>query len=253
MYSPKKFFPALQSTGRGVLLVALVNVTLLAQTAPNPQDTVDLSSPAFSFHANLPRYFRSGPPLAQELSEARVGAALKGIPWKGLHFIVNDADNLSGFTKAGASALYRKLTCQSDVIALGYTTASASHLSAWGVVYTDYNFVIKALLKDNQKVPISSKRSIVVTRPGGSLLTQNNPVTFEFQGFSELQPSATYLQFLKYIPESSAYQTLDAYSTLATMGSDWVVARKSSAVVLPELPIGTLEASIEKWLTSCIK
>jgi len=89
-----------------ILLVSLTHITLEAQTTSGPQAAVDLTAPALRAHANLPKYFRSGPPLTQDLAETRVTAASKGIPWKGLHFIVNDGDNLAGFTKAGAVKLY---------------------------------------------------------------------------------------------------------------------------------------------------
>ena len=212
-----------------------------------------LTAPALHAHANLPKYFRSGPPLTQDLAEARVTAASKGIPWKGLHFIVSDGDNLAGFTKEGAVKLYQKLACQADVVAIGHISLSARHLSAWGTVYTDYVFAIDNLLKDNQNSSIRSKPDVIVTRPGGSLLVNNDPVIFEFQGFPELQSGTTYLQFLKYIPESSAYQARDSYSTLLGTGSDWVVARKASAVSLPGLTRGVLEESVGNWLTSCNK
>ena len=110
-----------------ILLVSLTHITLEAQT---------LTAPALHAHANLPKYFRSGPPLTQDLAEARVTAASKGLPWKGLHFIVNDGDNLAGFTKEGAVKLYQNLACQADVVAIGHISLSARHLSAWGTVYT---------------------------------------------------------------------------------------------------------------------
>ena len=252
MNTPNKFVPKIQSIRAGLLfIVAFANITLLAQTTSSPQAAVDLTAPALRAHANLPKYFRSGRPLTQDLAEARVTAASRGIPWKGLRFIVNDGDNLAGFTKIGALQLYQNLACKADVVAVGHTNLSARHLSAWGTVYTDYVFVIDALLKDNQKSSIRSKPDIVVTRPGGSLLVNNDPVTFEFHGFPELNSTTTYLQFLKYIPESSAYQVLDPYSTLLASGSDWVVARRSSAVALPGLMRGVLEVSISNWLTSC--
>ena len=254
MTKPNNFFLELRSLMTCLIFViSLMHITLEAQTTSGPEAAVDLTAPTLRAHANLPKYFRSGPPLTQDLAEARVTAAAKGIPWKGLHFIVNDSDNLSGFTKAGALKLYQNLACQADVFAIGHTSLSARHLSAWGTVYTDYIFAIDNLLKDNQGSSIRAKPGIIVTRPGGSLMVNNDPVIFDFQGFPELQSGNTYLQFLKYISESSAYQALDSYSTLLGTGSDWVVARRASAVSLPDLTRGVLEESVGNWLTSCKK
>jgi len=170
-----------------------------------------------------------------------------------LRFIVSDAENLAGFTTAAALQQYQKLACQADAVALGHTSLWAHHLSDFGTAYTDYAFVIDTLLKDNQKSSIRSKPDIVVTRPGGSLTVNNDLVTFEFQGFPNLQSGITYLQFLQYIPETFAYQAVDAFSTLVAIGNNWVVARRSSAVAVPGLTRGVLEASVGNWLTFCKK
>jgi hypothetical protein len=166
---------------------------------------------------------------------------------------VFDGDNLAGFTTAGASQRYQNLSCEADAIAVGHTDLWAQHLSTYGTVYTDYVFVIDALLKDNQRSSIQSRPDIVVTRPGGSLLVNNDAVSFEYQGYPELQSGVTYLQFLLYIPKSGGYQASGTYSTLLASGDNWVVARKSSAVAVPGLTRGTLGASIGNWLTSCKK
>lgn len=215
------------------------------------QPTADLDSPKLRAHANLPKYFRAGPPLTTDLANARVGAASRGIAWRGLDFVVYDADNIAELTATGAEQLYRKLACQADSIVIGHTRLSASHLSAFGTVYTDYILVIQHLLKDNSKSPIRSAGETIVTRPGGSLLVNDDPVSFDYQGFPALQSDITYLQFLQYIPESSAYQAVNSYSTLSARGNDWVVERQPSGVALPGLPRGVLEKSLKVWLTSC--
>ena len=231
-----------------LLVSAVANVASLAQTT-----SVDLNSPTLRAHAQLPKYYRGGPPLAESLTEARTNAASRGIPWKGLHFIVSDAENLAGFTSVGAVQRYQKLACQADAVIMGHTTLSAAHLSDFGTVYTDYVFVIDALLKDNRKSSLGSKPEVVVTRPGGSLQVSGDPVTFEYEGYPGLQSGITYLLFLQYIPATSAYQALDPFSTLVARGTNWLVARRSSAVPISGLTRGVLEASVGNWLTSCSK
>jgi hypothetical protein len=129
----------------------------------------------------------------------------------------------------------------------------AYHLSAYGTaVYGDYDFVIGTLLKDNRISSIRSKPAIVVTRPGGSLTLPGGYVNNEFEQFPRFQSDALYLLFLRYIPESSAYEALDPNSTLVAAGNNWVIARKAfSGLTVPEFTRGVLEASIANWLTSC--
>ncbi len=212
---------------------------------------VDLKSPVLSANAQLPKYFRSGPPLAETLATARSGAAARGIEWKGLQFIMYDAENLAGFTSTGAIQRYKKLACQADGVVIGHTNRTAPHLSAFGTVYTDYEVVVDAWLKTNPKAMTGPIPAIVVSRPGGSLTVANDPVSFEYEGFPELKGGATYLQFLQYIPASLAYQAIDPFSTLISLGNEWVVARGSSSVPVPGLGRGALETELRTWLKAC--
>lgn len=128
-----------------MLLLFLMNQISLAQPLSNLKPSSDLSSPSLAMHGRLPRYFRSGPPIAEELAAARAGAASKNIQWKGLRFLVHDADSLKSITNSGAEAIYEKLSCNADLVVLGKVTANASHLSSWGSVYTDYLFQVEAI------------------------------------------------------------------------------------------------------------
>ncbi|MBC8165067.1 MAG: hypothetical protein H7Y20_04240 [Bryobacteraceae bacterium] len=231
--------------------IFLASVSLIAQSTQTPPATADLTSPALRAHASLLRYFRAGPSLAQDLADARTGAAQKNIVWKGLSFFVNDAENLGGLTPAFARETYSKLTCKADAVVIGQTQQSVSHISDWGTVYTDYVFAITAILKDNARSLIRQKATLILTRPGGSAMLGGDPVSSSYRGFPELKQGAIYLQFLHYIPESSAYETYDAYSTLIATGQEWVVARQGSAVALPGLNRGVLETTINEWLRSC--
>jgi hypothetical protein len=231
--------------------VLLASVSLIAQNPQTPPPTADLTIPALRAHASLPRYFRAGPSLAQDLADARAGAAQRNIVWKGLSFFVNDAENLGGLTPAVAREIYNKLTCKADAVVIGHTQQSVSHISDWGTVYTDYAFAIDAVVKDDARSSIRQKAALIVTRPGGSAMLGGDPVSFSYRGFPELKQGTIYLQFLHYIPESSAYEAYDAYSTLIARDKEWVVARQGSAVALPELTRGVLEMTINEWLRSC--
>src|SRR5262245_38109588 len=226
---------------------------LFAQTTSGPSTGVDLTAPMLKLNAHLPRHNPPGPPLAESLVNAREAAASKGLPWQGLTYIRNEGLGFATRDGFNVLQLYQKQVCEADAIVVGQTNLWAYHLSAYGTaVYGDYDFVIDTLLKDNRTSSIRSKPAIVVTRPGGSLSLPGGHVNDDFQEFPRFQSGTIYLLFLRFIPESSAYEALDPNSTLVTTGNNWVIARKLfSGLTAPEFTRGVLEASIDDWLTSC--
>jgi hypothetical protein len=214
------------------------------------QTGIDLSSPVLQANADLPQYFRAGPPIQQLLAEARANAVQKGIAWKGLIVEVSDADRVAGFSASSASNTYTRLACSADLIAVGHVTSSASHLSSHGLVYTDYLFVIDNLLLDRQ--PGSPRKSsIVVTRKGGSTYVNSDPVRFQFESSPELNPGETYLQFLRFLPQSSSYQAVDTFSTLRKTDNSWALFRASLAPTVSGLTTNSVESTVTHWLSSC--
>ena len=192
-----------QIAGRHLQFIILVAAGILSVQAWAQVTGVDLNSPALSANAQLPKYFRSGPPLAESLANARSGAAARGIAWKGLQFIMYDAENLAGFTSAGAVQRYQRLACQADGVVIGHTNRAAPHLSAFGTVYSDYEVVVDTWLKTNPKSLTGPIPAIVVTRPGGSLTVANDPVSFEYEGFPELKGELlTFNSFSTFPPAS---------------------------------------------------
>ena len=234
-------------------LLFLISQISLAQPPSNPKPSSDLSSPSLAMHGRLPRYFRSGPPIAEELAAARAGAAPKNIQWKGLRFLVHDADSLKDITNSGAEAIYEKLSCNADLVVLGKVMANTSHLSFWGTVYTDYLFHVESIwrAKPLNTNPPSLNQQIIITKPGGALLVNGDPVSFEFEGFPELKPGITYIQFVKLIPESLAYQSINEYSTLEANGEDWSLIRGSSRIKIPRLNQDGIRVSVSNWTKSC--
>lgn len=234
------------------ILFTFANIPSFAQTTSTTPTSVDLSAPSLAANAKLPINELFGVPLTDSLVDGHETAISKGLPWTGMDYIVTD--DVGGMSSIAALLkLYQKIACQADAIAVGHTSLWAAHLSASRTaVYSDYVFVIDALLKDNKTFPIRSRPDIVVTRPGGLLSLPEGPVKFDFQSFPGLRAGATYLQFLRYVPESSAYHPYDSFSTLIATGSNWAIARKAlSAWVIPGFTRGALESSIGEWLKSC--
>jgi hypothetical protein len=57
-------------------------------------------------------------------------------------------------------------------------------------------FVIDTLLKDNRQSHIQPSRAIVVTRPGGTITINGDPVSIRVEVYPALIPNTAYLLFL---------------------------------------------------------
>jgi hypothetical protein len=190
------------------------------------------------------------------LVNARSLAPSKGVTtWKGLDIVVHDHELLpADMTLTSALLLaYQRQACAADAIVVGHITSSLYHLSAAGTaVYGDYIVVIDSLLKDNRATSIRPKADMVVTRPGGTLLLPEGPINFDRQGFPRLELGTMYLQFLRYIPQSGAYEAINEWSTLIAKEANWLIARKRfDRLVLPGFTRGGLEDAISKWMQAC--
>jgi hypothetical protein len=235
-------------------------VTVLVSFA---QVAGDLADPRLKANAGLPQNDPPGIALAQTLASARAAAPSRGVTWKGLEIQGSDDFGVSPNESivTGLMRIYPKQACQADAIVIGRPSAVAYHLSGSGTgVYGDYVVAVESVLKDNAAASIGASArdnrldqgQIVVTRPGGSLTLADGPVDVKLPAFPALQMGVTYLQFLRYVRESSAFQALDPLSTLAAEGNDWKIVRKSlSGVVVPGFVRGELESAIGNWVRDC--
>jgi hypothetical protein len=164
--------------------------------------------------------------------------------WFAFDFLMKEPDD-----GPALSQRYHDLACKAHVIAVGQIAQSKSHLSSSGTgIYTDFAFVIDDLLKDNMLSPLQSKRSIVVTRPGGAVKIDGEPVSLDVKVYPALVPNTTYLLFLCYIPASSSYVAVDAYSTMEATDANWVPAYKTFRFALIR---NEFESSIRECVRSC--
>jgi hypothetical protein len=238
----------------GTILVAAAIVSVAPAFG---QVTSDLTDPRLSTHASIPRYNPPGTPLPQMLMNARSLASSRGVAeWKGLDIVIRDHELVPPDKPLESVLLlaYHRQACAADAIIVGHiSTSPVYRLSAAGTaVYGDYGVIIDSILKDNQVASIRSKADIVVTRPGGSIVLPEGPVKYDMQSFPPLTSGTTYLLFLRYIPQSGAYQALDELSTLVGKDTGWLIARKVfDQIVVPGFTRGGLEAAIAKWIGAC--
>lgn len=124
-------------------------------------------------------------------------------------------DEAGEFSNSGILSLYQRQACAADAIVTGHSSISMSHMSEFQTsVDSDNDFAIDSVIKGNSTAAIRGRSDIVMTSVGGALSLPAGQVTFDHEEFPQLQPGNTYLIVLRYIPVSSSFKAIVAWSTL---------------------------------------
>jgi hypothetical protein len=100
----------------------------------------------------------------------------------------------------------KDLSCDADAVVIGYSTQKAAHmLDDESFVYTEYEFLVTDVLKNNYLSPIENKKTISVTRPGGLIKLDNQLIRVEDRSYKPFELKKNYLIFLKYVPSAGGY------------------------------------------------
>jgi hypothetical protein len=98
------------------------------------------------------------------------------------------------------------LTSESDLVVLGKTVQGTSHLNAdKDFIYSDWNFSVEEVLKDNIHAAVQPGATILVTRPGGKLQMNGRTVYANCTDFLDFESGQQYLLYLRFVPETGAY------------------------------------------------
>lgn len=112
------------------------------------------------------------------------------------------------------------LASESDLVALAKAEASESHMNAdKDFLYTDWNFTVEEVLKENPNASVSPGATIVVTRPGGKLKVNGRTVFATCAAFLDFASGQEYLLYLHFVPETGSYSIgagARAYAVSAT-------------------------------------
>lgn len=101
-----------------------------------------------------------------------------------------------------------------DAIVVGVVSEKSSQLNEKRTfIFTDYDLVVEEVLKDFPNTHIEPNGLITVTHPGGKVLLNGKKITAVDRTFKPLEKGERYLLFLKFIPETDAYQALDNKSS----------------------------------------
>ena len=97
--------------------------------------------------------------------------------------------------------------CTSDAVIIATAQTGASHLTSdQRFIYTDWNFAVEQVLKDNLRSPIGATSTLIVTRSGGKLQINGRNIYASDLGFKDFKSGSRYLLFLDFIPQTGAYK-----------------------------------------------
>lgn len=105
-----------------------------------------------------------------------------------------------------AREVLRNLSCEADAVVLGSVENKESHLTedeTW--IYTEYDFSVDEIIKDNLALSIVLNDKIKITRPGGLIKLDNQVVRVQDSLYEQLKKNKKYLLFLKFVPSTQGY------------------------------------------------
>jgi hypothetical protein len=107
---------------------------------------------------------------------------------------------------------FGKLASESDAIIRGRVTKKVSQITEDDTfIFTDYDLVVMEVFKSNTTSPLEVGKNIVVTRPGGKVVVDEIIMKDRDHSFLPLPTNnQDVLLFLKFIPETGAYQATRA-------------------------------------------
>jgi len=109
-----------------------------------------------------------------------------------------------------AEKLLNDLSCNSDAAVSGSVTAKSSHLTEdESFIYTEYDFSVKEVIKNNAAAPIDSNSNIQITRPGGIIRLDGRVIKLTDRSFEALNVNNQYLLFLKFVPATGGYKAFN--------------------------------------------
>lgn len=75
-------------------------------------------------------------------------------------------------------------------------------------IFTDYTLLVEGVLKNNPAAELNPGDSIIVTRPGGTLILDGRKVKAVDGDYPPLRMAGRYLLFLRFISQTGAYSGL---------------------------------------------
>lgn len=112
--------------------------------------------------------------------------------------------------------------CKADTIVVGKITAKTSQLTEdLTSVFTDYDFVVSDILRDNLSLNIKPPESILITRAGGKVEVDNRIIDYIIKSKKRLILEKKYLIFLNYLSESKSFKIVEPEGVFEISGNEF--------------------------------
>ena len=103
----------------------------------------------------------------------------------------------------------QKVSCSADAIVIGSVLTKSSQIIEEGTFsFTDYELTVEEVLKDNSAAQIQPHSAITITRSGGAVTLNGHVIRAKDYRNEPLEIGGRYLVFLRFIPDTGAYQSL---------------------------------------------
>ena len=147
--------------------------------------------------------------VAQAKGKSRIAST---IAFVGMQEVLTEPETPENYFGALAKA--------SDAVIRGRITKKTSQVTDDdSFIFTEYDVEITEALKDNVTAPIHTGATIIVTRPGGTVLLDGVIVEAEDKAFEPLPINHEVVLFLQYIPETGAYNSTQATGSFELDGA----------------------------------
>lgn len=101
--------------------------------------------------------------------------------------------------------------CIADAIVTGTVRGKSSQLTENGeFIFTDYEFTVDDVVKENSSSAIRTDGEITVTGPGGTILLSGKRIRAIDSILAPLTAGQRYLLFLKFIPATDSYREIQS-------------------------------------------
>jgi len=98
------------------------------------------------------------------------------------------------------------LSCGADAVVLGSVRSKSAHMTDDETfIFTEYELLVKDVLKNNSASRIDIDASIQITRPGGLISLDGQVIRAEDLSYELLQADKEYLLFLRFVPGANGY------------------------------------------------
>ena len=102
--------------------------------------------------------------------------------------------------------VFHSAVCNADAVVTGTINSKSAQLTEEeNFIFTDYQFSVEEVLKNNALAPIEVGSAITSTRDGGAVKLNNRTLRAKREDFDPPMVGQRYLVFLKFIRETDAY------------------------------------------------